>query len=81
VEPQCDFTGDLERFNSFAVPNAVGRLVRGFIAANSQQMEHLAHLGVQAQALVDGAQQFGLGWLLEAQTDSGSDFLRQRLRQ
>ena len=55
--------------------------MRSFIAANPQQMEHLAHLRVQSQALVYGAQQFCLGWLLKAQTDSGGDFLRQRFRQ
>ena len=53
----------------------------GLVAAAAQQVEELAHLGVHAQAGIDGAQQLGLGGLDQVHTQPGGNVLRDGLGQ
>jgi serine/threonine protein phosphatase PrpC len=53
------------------------QLVSRLIAATSKQVEHLAHLRVQAQTLVHRSEQLSLGRLDEADTHPRRNLLRQ----
>ena len=56
-------------------------LVGGFVAPVAQQVKHLAHLRVQAQAGIHRAQQLGLGGLLQAHAKPRGHFLGERFSQ
>ncbi|GGX83171.1 hypothetical protein GCM10007386_12550 [Pseudoduganella dura] len=79
MEPQSDFTRDLQRLQTLTETDAVIRLMRSFVASVAQQMEHLSYLRIKAQTLIDCAQQLGLSGSDQAHTNAGGHILRDRL--
>lgn len=81
VKPQGQLAGQLDGFEPLAVANAVVDLVRRLVAALAQRVQDLAHLRVQPQALVHGAQQLGLGALAHCEANTLCHFLREAFGQ
>ena len=81
VKPQGQLAGQLDGFKPLAVANAVVDLVRRLVAALAQRVQDLAHLRVQPQALVHGAQQLGLGALAHCEANAVCHLLREAFGQ